>query len=131
MTNEELKQMIFDHMELGFLDNIIDMFRADEKLFPLITDMLQDERMRVRLGATALVEELSMTHPDRLAEEIPALGELLKFENPTVRGDAAYVLGMLKNETALPFLESCSEDANESVREVVLEAIDEIRNHVA
>ena len=127
MTNDDLKQMILDHMELGFLENIIDMFRADEKLFPIITDMLQDERMRVRLGATALVEELHKSHADRLAEEIPAFAELLKFENPTVRGDAAYVLGMLRNKAALPFLEARSEDENEAVREVILEAIAEIK----
>ncbi|HSW64303.1 MAG TPA: HEAT repeat domain-containing protein [Dissulfurispiraceae bacterium] len=130
MTSEELKQMIFDHMDLGFLDNIIDMLRADEKLIPLITDMLQDERMRVRLGATALVEELTKTHSGRLAEQIPALAELLKFESPTVRGDAAYVLGMLRDDSALPFLEERSEDENESVREVILEAIAEIKGKV-
>lgn len=127
MTNDELKQMVLDHMELGLLENIIDMFRADTTLFPLITDMLQDERMRVRLGATALVEELYTTHPAQLVEQIPALGELLKFQNPTVRGDAAYVLGLLKNDKAIPYLEAASEDENASVREVVLEAISEIR----
>ncbi|NLI31018.1 MAG: HEAT repeat domain-containing protein [Nitrospiraceae bacterium] len=127
MTNDELKQMVLDHMELGLLENIIDMFRADTTLFPLITDMLQDERLRVRLGATALVEELQATHPALLAEQIPALGELLKFQNPTVRGDAAYVLGLLKNDKAIPYLEAASEDENASVREVVLEAISEIR----
>lgn len=131
MTSEELKQMIFDHMDLGFLDNIIDMFRADEKLTPLIAEMLQDERMRVRLGATALIEELAKTHPDRLTSQIPAFAELLKFENPTVRGDAAYVLGMLRDDSALPLLESRSEDENESVREVILEAIAEIRGKSA
>lgn len=127
MTNDEMKQMVLDHMELGLLENIIDMFRADTTLFPLITDMLQDERLRVRLGATALVEELQATHPALLAEQIPALGELLKFQNPTVRGDAAYVLGLLKNDKAIPYLEAASEDENASVREVVLEAISEIR----
>jgi len=127
MTDDELKQMVLDHMELGLLENIIDMFRADTALFPLITDMLQDERMRVRLGATALVEELQATHPALLVEQIPALGELLKFQNPTVRGDAAYVLGLLKNGKAIPYLEAASEDENASVREVILEAISEIR----
>lgn len=127
MTKDELKQMVLDHMELGLLENIIDMFRADTSLFPLIIDMLQDERMRVRLGATALVEELQVTHPAQLVEQIPSLGELLKFQSPTVRGDAAYVLGLLKNDKALPYLEAASEDENESVREIVLEAIADIR----
>lgn len=127
MTNDELKQMVLDHMELGLLENIIDMFRADLTLFPMIADMLQDERMRVRLGATALVEELHATHPAQLVEQIPIFGELLKFQNPTVRGDAAYVLGLLKNDKAIPYLEAASEDENESVREVVLEALADIR----
>ncbi|HMK43844.1 MAG TPA: HEAT repeat domain-containing protein [Dissulfurispiraceae bacterium] len=129
MTNDELKQMILDHMELGFLENIVDMFRADETLFPMIVDMLQDERMRVRLGATALVEELVGTHRLRLLELTPMVAEMLKFENPTSRGDAAYVLGMFRDPAALPYLEARAEDENEAVREVIQEAILEIRTN--
>lgn len=53
-----MTDMILDHMDKGFLENIIDMFKKDETLYPVLISMLRDERMRVRIGATALVEEL-------------------------------------------------------------------------
>jgi hypothetical protein len=128
MITDDFKQMVLDHMEIGFLENIIDMFRADKSLFGIIPDMLQDERVRVRLGTAALVEELLITHPYDLEAQIPALGRLLQAEQPTVRGDVAYILGILKNKKAIPYLENASDDENEAVREIVLEAIDEIQS---
>ena len=52
------KKMIADYMEGGYLDNIIDMFKHDKSLYEYIGDLMTDERMRVRIGATALMEEL-------------------------------------------------------------------------
>jgi len=42
-------RMIADHMENGFLENIIDMFRHDTTLYSLVGELIQDERVRVRL----------------------------------------------------------------------------------
>ena len=55
---QSLIALIADHMESGFLENIIDMFRHDSGLYPLIGSLIQDERVRVRVGITALMEEL-------------------------------------------------------------------------
>jgi HEAT repeat protein len=126
-TNDnELMTMVLDYMEKGFLDNIVDMFRRDESLFPFIVPMIQDERVRVRLGATALVEELSVTHRESLGRLIPELGGLLADPNPTVRGDCANLLGIIRQPEALPFLRQLKADDNESVREIAGEAIAEI-----
>lgn len=121
-----LRAMVLDYMEKGFLDNIIDMFRHDESLFPLIIPMILDERVRVRLGATALVEELSATHRDSLARLIPDIAGLLEDPNPTVRGDGANLLGLIRHPAALPFLARLEDDDNESVREIVCESIAEV-----
>ncbi len=125
--DDELKAMVLDHMEKGFLENIIDMFRHDESLFPLIIDMLRDERMRVRLGATALVEELIKQKPKPLIKLVPDIAALLKDENPTVRGDGANILGIIGHEAALSFLADVENDADVNVREIAQEAIRNIR----
>ncbi|MCI0469652.1 MAG: HEAT repeat domain-containing protein, partial [Nitrospirae bacterium] len=126
MIDEELKTMILDHMEKGFLENIIDMFKHDEGLFPLIIDMIKDERMRVRLGATALIEELIKIKPEPLIKLIPQIAELLRDKSPTVRGDAANILGTIKDKGALSYLQTAEMDEDMSVREIVVEAIKEI-----
>ncbi len=121
--DNELKTMILDHMEKGFLENIIDMFKHDESLFPLI----RDERVRVRLGATALVEELIRHKPEPLIRLIPDIAALLKDENPTVRGDGANLLDIIKHKDALPFLLNAENDVDKDVREIVREAIKNIQ----
>jgi HEAT repeat protein len=125
MTEDELRTMILDYMEKGFLENIIDMFKHDEGLFPLIIDMIKDKRVRVRLGATALVEELIKQKPAPLVRLIPDIAKLLNDEDPVVRGDGANLLDIIKHKDALPFLLGAELDDDANVREIVKEAIKE------
>jgi hypothetical protein len=118
--------MILDYMEKGFLENIIDMFKRDESLFPLIIDMIKDERVRVRLGTAALVEELTKLKTEPLLNLIPLIGELLKDPNPTIRGDAAYLLGIIKHKDALPYLSEADNDDDVNVREIARDAVEDI-----
>lgn len=125
--DEELKTIVLDYMERGFLENIIDMFKHDESLFPLIIDMIKDERVRVRLGATALVEELIRKKPEPLIRMIPDIAKLLKDKNPIVRGDGAYLLEIIGSNEALPYLIDALKDEDQDVRELVSEAIENIK----
>jgi hypothetical protein len=121
-------KMITDYMEGGYLENIISMFRHDESLYPLIGDMLGDERGRVRLGTIALVEALLDEWSEKVLSAIPGIAALLKNPNPTIRGDAAYLLGIIGHRDALPFLRDVVNDGHEMVREAVRESIDIIKN---
>lgn len=127
MDREEMKKMLIDYMERGFLENIIALFRTDDSLYEFIPGMLSDERMRVRLGTAALVEELSNTDAAGIKAMLPGIAGLLKHENPNVRGDAAYVLGGIKDPDARPYLEAALEDEDESVRDVVRDALKKIK----
>lgn len=100
MIEEDLKTMILDYMQKGFLENIIDMFKHDNTLYPLIVDMIKDERMRVKIGAVALVEELSKTSKKELTEIIPLFSALLDDPSPTIRGDAAYLIEIIEAENS-------------------------------
>jgi hypothetical protein len=122
----DMKAMIADYMEKGFLENIIDMFKHDRGLYTLIGELMKDGRMRVRLGVSALVEALAKEDTENISGAIHGIAGLLKDENPTLRGDAAYLLGVTGLRDAVPFLVNASEDENASVREIVREAIEEI-----
>lgn len=119
-------KMIADHMENGFLENIIDMFKHDNSLYLLLGDLLGDERMRVRIGTVALVETLMEEKVEHLQSAIPAVAQRLKDSNATIRGDAAYLLGIIGHRNALPFLREASGDEHQMVRKTVIEAIEEI-----
>ena len=122
----DMKTMIADYMGKGFLENIIDMFKHDRSLYPLIGELMADGRIRVRLGISALVETLAREDPENIVTSIPSIVVLLKNENPTIRGDAVYLLGMVGHRDAVPFLVGALDDENSDVREFAREAIEEI-----
>ncbi len=123
----DMTSMIADYMEKGFLENIIDMFKHDRTLYPLIGNLMTDERMRVRLGVTALVETLAKEDTGNIPGSIDSIAELLKESNPNTRGDAAYLLGIIGHSAAIPLLEDVLLDDNVHVREIARESIEEIR----
>jgi len=126
MQDHEMKAMLIEYMGKGFLENIIALFKQDRSLYRFIADILGDENLRVRLGATALVEELVGSHGEELRAAVPGIIELLKHENPTIRGDAASVLGIIKDPSAIGALRVCLQDVHPGVREVARDALSEI-----
>lgn len=120
-------KMIADYMENGFLENIVDMFKQDQSYYALIGALLGDERSRVRIGTVALVEILKTIDPVNLHTAIPGIAKLLDHENVTIRGDAAYMFGIIGHKDALPFLAKAATDENELVRDAVEEAVREIK----
>jgi HEAT repeat protein len=123
----DLKTMIADHMENGFLDNIIDMFKHDQSLYAYIGNLIADERIRVRIGATALIELLHKQDLENVVKAIPHIIPLLKGQNPVVRGDAAYLLGLIGNKHVIPVLSGLINDDDINVRMIAQEAIEEIK----
>ncbi len=122
---QDLTDMIADYMEKGFLDNIIDMFRHDTSLYRIIGSLLRDERARVRIGTAALLEELQQERPGEARLAIEHLLPLLKDENPTVRGDAAYLLALVGGREELEALRPLLEDPEPQVALTVKEILDE------
>jgi HEAT repeat protein len=126
MQDHEMKAMLIEYMGKGFLENIIALFKQDRSLYRFIADMLGDENMRVRLGATALVEELVGSHREELRAAVPGIIKLLRHENLTIRGDAASVLGIIKDPSAIGALRVCLHDVHPGVREVARDELSEI-----
>jgi hypothetical protein len=124
--DQSLAVLIADHMESGFLENIIDMFRHDRGLYRLVGELIRDERVRVRIGVTALIEELRILDPEHISEAVPGLLPLLASTEAVVRGDSANLLGIIGEMIALPAMKPLLEDQDENVRLIAKEAIDEI-----
>lgn len=114
-------------LEQGALDVLVALFRSDGSLYALVPELLRDERFVVRLGATALVEMLAEADPAAVGRAVGGLLELLAGDNPTQRGDAAYLLGVVGSAEALPALRAAAaSDGNAEVREVAQEAVDRL-----
>jgi HEAT repeat protein len=126
MNDDDMRAMLIDYMGKGFLENIIAMMKQDPSAVRFIPDLLGDDAIMVRLGATALVEELAKEHRQALAVAVPGLLVLLGHENPTIRGDAANVLGIIGDRSALNDLRGLQNDANPAVREIAEDALREL-----
>jgi HEAT repeat protein len=127
MNDEEMRAMLIEYMGKGFLENIIAMMKQDLALVRFIPALVSDDAIVVRLGATALIEELARDSRIALASAVPGLVALLGHENPTVRGDAANALGIIGDPSALgPLRDLYQRDANASVREIAEEAVQEM-----
>lgn len=128
MNSSELKTMIGDYMETGFLENIIDMFKHDSSLYPLIGELMTDERVRVRLGMSALVETLKTEDHENIQKAVPNILLLLKNKEAVIRADAAYLLGIIGNEEALSALQELADiEENTEVKTIAKEAIEDIQ----
>jgi len=124
MEKDELRQMIADYMEKGFLENIVDMFRHDSSLYGLMGELIQDERIRVRIGVTALMEELVRLDPENTRQAVPALLPLLSDENPVIRGDAANLIGLTGDPEGMEGIRSLLADPVPQVREIVRDLLE-------
>lgn len=125
-NDQPLIKLIADHMENGFLENIIDMFRHDSNLYSLIGSLIQDERVRVRMGITALMEELRKLDAGHIAGAVPGLLPLLTHAESFLRGDAANLLGIIGDKDVIPCLEKLLMDENPDMRLIAKEAIEDI-----
>jgi HEAT repeat protein len=122
-------KMIADYMEEGLLDNIVSMLKADKTQYPVIGELIADERIRVRLGATALVEILAEREPESIELlAVPSILKVLNHENPTIRGDAANLLAIAGSKEAVSALLAAAlhEEQNQGVRETLSDALDAI-----
>jgi HEAT repeat protein len=114
----------------GLLDVLVDLFKSDPALYGLLGELLASPEMGVRLGASALVEELAVSDPDRRPLAAAALAPLLGDADPVRRGDAAWLLGFVGGAGELTALETlAAQDPNADVREAAAEAVEKIREN--
>jgi len=124
--NFNLKKMIADYMDSGFLDNIVDMFKHDKNLYAYIGELMSDKRIMVRIGVSALLETLQKEDSYNISRAIPSIIPFLEDQNPMLRGDAAHLLGIIGHPDAIPFLKNSLKDENALVSAIAKEALEEI-----
>ncbi len=119
VSDQELKRVIADFLDMGHVENIVAMFRREPRYYEWTGDILRDERFSVRLGISVLFEELQNIQPEKLALAIPSLVELLMADEPLLRGEAISLLGIIGNEKALALVRRQQDDPDSQVREMV------------
>lgn len=121
---EAFEQMLFDYLDNGYLESLITFFEHEPEQLKLIPKMLSDERIRLKVGAFAILEELKEKNRELLKSIVPNLAELLKSPSKNVRGDAAYALEIIGDASAKPALvEALSREEDSQVKEFLEDAL--------
>lgn len=124
VSDEELKKVIGDFLEMGHVENIVAMFKRDPKYYSWTGELLLDDRFNVRLGLAILFEELQTIQPDKTPLAIPSLQPLLDNESPLIRGEAIGILGHIGTAQAIEIISQAKDDISPQVREMVAMALE-------
>ncbi len=119
ISDKELIKTIADFIEMGHMENIVAMFKADSDYYRLTGELIRDERFMVRMGMAVLFEELANERPDDLILAIPSLVEQLTANTPYVRGEAVNLLGIIGTQEAKNHLKILINDPNKQIVEIV------------
>ncbi len=119
VSDTELKKVIRDFLEMGHVENIVAMFRREPAYYEWTGEILDDERLAVRLGVSILFEDLKSIQPEKLYLAIPSLTELLQSDSPNIRGEAIGVLGIIGTAEAYEHIRTLATDPSPQVREMV------------
>jgi HEAT repeat protein len=123
---KEFTKLIADDLEGGALEKVMELFRYNKTLYLIVGNLLRDERMKVRLGANMLIDELREEKPDDVRLALPGVLSLLADQNPTIRGDAADMLGMIGSVEHIDLLQELLKEDNHQIVEIATDAIDSI-----
>lgn len=124
------ERMVADHLENGFLENIIDMLKQDKSLFRLIPFFLNDRRQRVRIGAIAIIESLLDDFRAEVLKQLPEIGAVLKTNrDPVVRGDAIYLLSIVGDKAVVPYLKEALFDPEPFIQQEARDTLKELEQN--
>ncbi|HEB50199.1 MAG TPA: HEAT repeat domain-containing protein [Desulfobulbus sp.] len=119
VSDEELLRVIADFLDMGYVENIVAMFKQEPRYYRWTGQLLQDERFAVRLGISVLFEYLVQERPHEVGLAVPSLAEALESDLARVRGEAVSVLGIIGTPEALAHVRTMVNDPDPQVTEVV------------
>lgn len=125
VSDSELQKVIADFLEMGHVENIVEMFKQDFRYYGWVGELLDDERFNVRLGLSVLFQELKLCCPHDVQLAVPSLCKALDNDKAHVRGEAANVLGIIGNSEARLCVSKVLQDESPQVREVAKDVLEE------
>jgi glutaredoxin len=115
----------------GDADKLAGMMVADGDVYGGALELLADPDWSVRMGMMVVLQEVAERSPDLVQRVYPYLVDLLDQGDANQRGDMAYLLGIIGDESVLEPLKILRQDANPEVAEAAFEAIEQIRERQA
>ena len=125
VSDEELLKVIADFLEMGYVENIVAMFKQDQRYYEWVGELIKDERFAVRLGVSVLFEYLIEDCPEDTHLAIPSLVQALQHTEARVRGEALSVLAIIATDKALDQVKTMIQDPAPEVADLAREILTE------
>ncbi len=119
VSDGELLKVIADFLEMGHVQNIVEMFKQDIRYYEWVGTLLMDERFAVRLGVSVLFEYLIEDRPQETTLAIPSLTKVLQHKTVWVRGEALCVLAIIGSPDALAAIKTLENDPAQEIADIV------------
>jgi len=128
LSAESLKRMLTE----GEAERLATMMVKHGRVFPGFEQLIDHPEWSVRLGAVVVMEELAEKSRELARMSLEPVWERFAGLDRSVKGDVVYLSGLVGPLDWAPRLEALrGEDASEDMREVVDEALENIRRHGA
>ena len=124
VSDRELLQVMADFLEMGHVDNILAMYKQENRYYGWTGKLLTDERFAVRIGVSVLFEYLAEERPEDIALAVPSLVRQLASPQAWVRGEAVSVLGIIGTDEALAHVRRMQSDPDPQVAEVAQDILE-------
>jgi len=125
VSDEELRKVIADFLEMGYVENIVAMFKQEPRYYQWTGQLLEDERFAVRLGVSVLFEYLVADRPTDVHLAVPSLKRALQHQTSLVRGEAVSILAIIATDKAIDLVKTVVDDPAPEVaavaRDILLE----------
>jgi thiol-disulfide isomerase/thioredoxin len=121
-----MQQYFEDLLAGGQVNKVVELINRDNAALQWVIELLRDAdaKINLRLGIGVVMEEFASTQP--FQQYIPTLEQLCQHEDARVRADACHYLALTENPSVVPVLQAMLNDANEEVREVAQDGLDEL-----
>ena len=127
LKRSTLQHLLLDEEEGAY--RLAAMMNSQRMIFPAFFDLLLDETFTTRLAAMVVMETLTEENPGLAGTALNPLMERFDAVVDPVKGDLLYILGELKSDQAVPFIEKVLEgDYAEEVKESAREALEELKD---
>jgi hypothetical protein len=125
VSDEELLKVIADFLEMGYVENIVAMFKQEPRYYQWTGDLLRDERFAVRLGVSVLFEYLVEERPEQIELAVPSLARALRHKASWTRGEAVSVLAIINSSESRALIKTMIDDPAPEVADIAREILAE------
>ncbi|MBF0550982.1 MAG: hypothetical protein HQK60_10640 [Deltaproteobacteria bacterium] len=115
-------------LKIGDACRIADEFIQQGEIDPGFIHLLGYDEWPTRMGVMVVLEDIFERQPDLIPRIIPGVKAMLSHAEENVRGDAACLLGMVGDGTIALELENMMTEAGPELREVIVDALQMIRD---